>query len=70
MALDPPDLFLEDFVPESSLKLALAQRCCRDAHSVLTTAKQNVRLEGRDGCAIQGCLRDVRLENRERPSLV
>ena len=70
MALDTPDLFLKDFVPESSLKLSLAQRCCRDAHSVLATTEQDVRLERCDRCAIESCLRDVRLENRDRPSLV
>ena len=42
MALDTPDLLLEDLVPEPRLELTLPRRSRRDAHSILTTTKENL----------------------------
>lgn len=70
MTLHAANLLLEDLVPEPSLEFTLPQRRRRDAHSVLTTTKQDIGLRRRNGGTIEGCFRDERLENGDRARLV
>jgi hypothetical protein len=42
MSLHAADLFLEYLMPETRLKFALAKRCGRDVHGLLTSAKDDL----------------------------
>jgi hypothetical protein len=55
----------EDLVVEARLKLSLAGRCGSDVHGGLSTAEDNVVLDGCDGSAVEGCVGDVGLEDVE-----
>ena len=70
VTLDTADLLLEDLVPEPRLELALPEGRRRDAHGILTTAEQNIRLVRGDGSAVQWRLRHVRLEDCQRARLL
>ncbi len=70
MTLHAANLLLEDLVPEPGLKLTLPQRRRRHAHSILTTTKQDVGFRRRNCGAVEGRLRDERLENGDRACLV
>lgn len=45
MTFDSSNLLFKHFMPESSLKLSLTQRCRRNTHCFLTTTKQHLELE-------------------------
>lgn len=70
VTLDAANLLFKDLVPEPRLELTLPQRGSRDAHRILPTTKENVRLAGGDRGAVQRCLSDVRFEHSECPGLV
>lgn len=63
------NLLFEYFVPEPRLEFALAERCGRHVHGFLPTSEQDVWSLGRDGCAVQWRLGDIRLELIERLGL-
>ena len=63
VTLHATNLLLKELMPEARLKLALPEGRRRDAHGILTTAEQNIRLVRGDGSAVQWRLRHVRLQN-------
>ena len=70
VTLDPADFLFENLVPESGLKLALPERRRRDAHSILTTAEEDIRLAGSKRSTVQRRLGDVSLQYCEGPGFV
>lgn len=62
---DTANLLLEDLVVETGFELSLAGRGGGDVHGCLTTAEDDVVLDGSDGCAVEGSVCDVGLEDFE-----
>lgn len=55
MTFNSPNFLFKHFVPESSFKLSLTERCRRNAHRFLTTTKQHLELERRLDDIIHRC---------------
>lgn len=62
---DTANLLAEDLVVETSFEFSLAGAGRGDIHSCLTTAEDNVVLNGRDGGAVERRVGNVCLENLE-----
>ena len=62
---DTTNLLHEDLVVEPRLELSLPRAGGGDVHGGLTTAENNVVLDGRQGSAVERCVGGVGLENFE-----
>jgi hypothetical protein len=65
MTPNPPNLLLQDPMPESRLELPLPLRRRRDGHGVLASSQDDVRSPGRDGGRVERGVGRESLEDHE-----